>query len=76
MSQRFDRNKIAIGKQKEFYRCDYITGFEMFKEKLPGKEKFYSLLTGKKLLTKNMIMFLMFWIHLKWKQWNIIAIWT
>ena len=43
-----------------------------FKEKLPHKEKFYSLLTGKKLLTKNMIMFLMFGINLKWKQWTII----
>ena len=30
---------------------------ENIKEELPSKEKFYSSLTGKKLVTKNMIMF-------------------
>ena len=34
-----------------------MSDFENFKEELPSKEKFYSSLTGKKLVTKNMIMF-------------------
>ena len=29
-----------------------MSGFEKFKEKLPSKEKFYSLLTGKKVSDK------------------------
>ena len=32
--------------------------FEKFKENLPSKEKFYSLLTGKKIVTKNIFMIL------------------
>ena len=39
--------------------------FEKFKEELSSKEKFYSLLTGKKLVTKNTNMFLMFGTNLK-----------
>ena len=31
--------------------------FEKFKEELPIKEKFYSSLIGKEIVTKNMIMF-------------------
>ena len=38
--------------------------FEKFKEQLQRKEKFYSSLTGKKLVIKNMNMFLMFEINL------------
>ena len=41
----------------------------MFKEQLPSKEKIYSLLTGKKkkkkIVTKNMNMFLRFQTNLK-----------
>ena len=47
--------------------------FEKFKEQLQSKEKFYSSLTGKKLVTKNMNMFLMFETNLKWKRWKIIT---
>ena len=47
--------------------------FEKFKEQLQSKEKFYSSLTGKKLVIKNMNMFLMFETNLKWKRWNIIT---
>ena len=32
-----------------------MTDFKKFKEKQPSKEKFYSLLTGKKIVAKNMI---------------------
>ena len=35
-----------------------MTSFEKLKEELPSKEKFYSLLTDKKMLTKNMNMLL------------------
>ena len=38
---------------------------EKFKEQLPSKEKFHSSLTGKKLETKNMNMFLRFATNLK-----------
>ena len=47
--------------------------FEKFKEELQSKEKFYSSLTGKKLVIKNMNMFLMFEINLTWKRWKIIT---
>ena len=40
--------------------------FEKFKEKLPSKEKFYSSLTyKKKIMTKNMNMFVILEINLK-----------
>ena len=41
--------------------------FEKLREKLPGKEKSYNSLTGKKLVAKNMIMFLRFGTNLKQK---------
>ena len=41
-----------------------MTDFKKFKEQLPSKEKFYSSLTGKKIVTKNMIMFLRFGIKI------------
>ena len=41
MSQEFN-------KQKGFYPDEYMSDFEKFKEQLPSKEKFYSLLTVKK----------------------------
>ena len=48
---------IDLVKQKGFSPYEYVNNFGKFKEELPSKEKFYSLLTGKKILTKNMIMF-------------------
>ena len=42
-----------------------MNDFEKFKEKLPSKEKSCSSLIGKKIVTKNIIMFLMFGINLK-----------
>ena len=48
MIQEFDKNKLDLVKKKEFYPFEYMTDFGKFKEKLPGKEKFYSSLTGKK----------------------------
>ena len=43
----------------------YPYPYEKFKEELPSKEKFYSLLTEKKLLTNNMNMLLTFGKKLK-----------
>ena len=40
-------------KQKGFYPYDYMTNFEKFKEELPSKEKFYSLLTDQKISDKE-----------------------
>ena len=45
----------------------YMSHFE-FKERLSGKENFYISLMGKKLVIKNMSMFLRFWIDLKGKR--------
>ena len=64
-NREFDNNVLDLIKQKGFYTFEYMTDFKKFKEKLPSKEKFYSSLTGKKLLTKNLIMFLRFGTNLK-----------
>ena len=42
-----------------------MTDFKNFKEELPIKETFYSSLIVKKIVTKNMMMFLMFETNLK-----------
>ena len=59
---------IDLFKQKGFYLYEYMSDFEKFKEQLPSKENFYSLLTVKRLVTKNMNMFLRFGINFKWKR--------
>ena len=68
MSQEFDNNVLDPVKQKEFYLYEYMTNFEKIKEELPSKGNFYSLLTDKKLVTKNMNLFLMFGKKLKLKK--------
>ena len=40
-------------RQKGFYPHEYMSDFEKFKEQLPGKEMFYSLLIGKKFSNKE-----------------------
>ena len=65
MSQELDSNVSDQVKQKGFYLYEYMRGFAKFKEELSSKEKFSSLLTGKKLVAKKMDMFLMFEINLK-----------
>ena len=50
MSQEFDNNLLDLVKQKEFYPYEYISDFEKFKEELPSKEKFYGLLTDRKII--------------------------
>ena len=48
LSEEFDNNVLDLVKQKGFYPYEYINEFEKFKEELPRKKKFYSLLIGKK----------------------------
>ena len=64
LSQEFNNNVLDLIKQKGFYPYEYMSDFKKFEEQLPSKEKFYSLLTGKKLVTKNMNMFLRFGTNL------------
>ena len=73
LSQEFDNNVLDLVKQKGFYPYEYLSDFENCKEQLLYKEKFYSSLTGKKLVTKNIIMILRFGTNLKWKRWRIIT---
>ena len=51
-----------------------MSGFEKFKEQLPNKETFYSLLISKQLVKKNINMFLMFGTNLKLKRQKMITI--
>ena len=53
MSQEFDNKVLDPVKQKRFYPYEYMTDFEKLKEKLASKEKFYALLTGKKISEKE-----------------------
>ena len=53
MSQEFNNNIVDVAQQKEFYPYEYMSDFEKFKEELPSKEKFYSLLTGRKISDKE-----------------------
>ena len=64
-SQEFDANILDLVKQKGFYPYESMRDFEKFKEELPRKEKFYSSLTSKEIVIKNMNMFLRFGIHFK-----------
>ena len=76
LNQEFDKTKLDLVKQRRFYPQEYMTDFEKFTEKLPNKEMFHSSLTGKEIVTKNMIMFSMIGINLERKQQNIINICT
>ena len=55
LSQELDNNVLDLVEQKGFYPYEYMSDFEKFKEKLPSKEKFYSSLTGKKLVAAQSI---------------------
>ena len=47
-TQEFDGKVLDLVKQKGFYPCGYMSGFEKFKKQLPSKEKFYSSLVNKR----------------------------
>ena len=53
LSQEFKNNALDQVKRKGFYRYEYMSDFEKFKEELPSKVKFYSLLTDKKISGKE-----------------------
>ena len=53
MSHEFDNNKLDLVKQKGYYTYEYVTDFDKFKEELPSKEKFYNLLTDRKITDKE-----------------------
>ena len=66
LSQEFENDDDDLVKQKEFYPYEYMSNFEKFKEQLPSKEESYSSLTSKKkVVTKNMKVFLKFGTNLK-----------
>ena len=48
MSQEFNNNVLDLVKQNGFYPYEYMSDFDKFKEELSSREKFNSLLTGKK----------------------------
>ena len=64
LSQEYDNNVLDLVKQKGFYPYECMTYFKKFKEQLISKKRFYSSLTAKKILAKNMIMFLRFGTNL------------
>ena len=65
LCQEFDNNVSDIVNQKRFYPYEYMSDFQKFREELPGKERFYSSLTDRKISDKEYNMFLMFSINLK-----------
>ena len=52
MSREFDNNVLDLAKQTGLYPDEYVNGFIIFKEELTSKEKFYSLLTDRKISDK------------------------
>ena len=52
LSRKFDNNVLDLAKQTGLYPDEYVNGFIIFKEELTSKEKFYSLLTDRKISDK------------------------
>ena len=65
MSQEFDNNVLDLVKQNGFYPYECMNDFGKFKEELPCKEAFYSLLTERKISDKEYEHVVMFEINLK-----------
>ena len=53
LSQECDSKVLCLVKEKGFYPYECMSGFEKFKEELPSKEKFYSLLMRQKISNKD-----------------------
>ena len=68
LSQEFDNNVLDLVKQKGFYPYKYMSDFEIFKEELRSKEKFYSLLAGKKISNKEYEPLLKVWNKFEMKM--------
>ena len=73
LSQEFDINVLNLVKQKWFYRYEYMRDFESLNKNYVAKKGFIALADKKKLVTKNMNMFLIGGKNLKWKGWRIIT---
>ena len=69
-NQEFDKKVLDLVKQKVFHTYEYMSDFEKFKKYGLAKKGYRS---AEKLLAKNMNMFLLFGIYLKWRQWKIIT---
>ena len=67
MTQEFDNKVLDIVKQKGFYFYEYMSDFEKFKEKFPSKEKFYCLLTDRKISDKEYEYMLNVWNQFEMK---------
>ena len=52
LSHEFD-SEVDLVKQEGFYSYKYMSDFEKFKEKLPHKNQFHSLLNGTKVTDKE-----------------------
>ena len=53
LRQEFDNNILDLVKQIGFYPHEWMSDFEKFKEELPSKKRFYSLLTGRIITDKE-----------------------
>ena len=53
LSQEFGSEVLNLVKQKEFYLYEYTSGIEKFTERLPSKERFYSLVRRKQICAKE-----------------------
>ena len=67
LSQEFDNNVLDLVKKKGFYPYEYMSNFEKFKEELPSKEKFYSLLTSREISDKEYDHVFKVWNNFKMK---------
>ena len=54
---------LDLAKQKGFYPNEHMGSSGKFKKRLSSKQKFYTLLEGKKLLTKSINIRSKFGIH-------------
>ena len=61
MGQEFGYNVLDLLKQKVLYPYECMRDFKNLKEELSSKEKFYSLLTGKKASDKEYVYFPKVW---------------
>ena len=65
LGQELDSNVLDLVKQKGFYPYEYMRDFKKLKGELPRKEKFYSLLTDRKISDKEYQKVLNVWKNLK-----------
>ena len=62
-SEIFEDKELELMAKKGVYPYDYMDSFEKFKEQLPSKEEFYSILNDKHIEMKTINMLKMCGIH-------------